>query len=188
MIRDGVVILVAVVLSFGGGYLIGKDDCEGDPAQVAPVIQTVTDTVEVPSKWMLDWIEQMGKEMEKKPRRDTLYLDQEVMVRDSFPYPVFVKDTTSRFWWLERATFGQKPGDASVVVTREPFSGRATVLRYRTTGPVTSFVIDTGPRPRIDFGTFSVPKKKHGFFTDLLLVGGSLGVGYFTGQLRCPNG
>lgn len=179
-------------LAGAGGFVIGRETCEPEEVVTPPVVVTVRDTVEVPPQWILDLVSQMEKDLAKKPRRDTLFLAQEVTVVDSFPYPVYVKDTTARFWWPERATFGQKPGDVTTVVTREPFSGKATVLRYQTPGPVISFAADTAPRPRIDFGTFSKPKKQHGLLTDILLTAGSFGVGsiagYIGGRARCLNG
>ena len=184
-IRELALLLVLILLAFGGGYLVGKDDCEPEVVTVPPVFHTDVDTVEVPPPWMLQLVDSMTKALAKKPRRDTTFLVQETTVTDSFPYPVFVKDTSARFWWPERGIFGQKPGAVTTVVTREPFSGRATVLRYQTPGPVLSFVADTSPRPRIEFGTFSIPKKRHGFLTDLLLVGGSFTLGSVGGVFVC---
>lgn len=184
-VRDLALILVAVLLSFGGGYFVGKDDCELEVVTVPPVFHTDVDTVEVPPPWMLQLVDSMSKALAKKPRRDTTFLVQQVTVMDSFPYPVFVKDTSARFWWPERGIFGQKPGDVTTVVTREPFSGKATVLRYQTPGPILSFVADTSPRPRLEFGTFSIPKKHHGFLVDLLLVGGSFTLGSIGGTVVC---
>ena len=184
-IRDLALVLGFGLLSFTGGYFVGKDEGEEDVVTVPPVIHTEVDTVERPPPWMLQLVDSMSKALAKKPRRDTTFLVQQVTVMDSFPYPVFVKDTSARFWWPERGIFGQKPGAVTTVVTREPFSGRATVLRYQTPGPVLSFVADTSPRPRIEFGTFSIPKKRHGFLTDLLLVGGSFTLGSVGGVFVC---
>lgn len=88
---------------------------------------------------------------------------------DRFPSPVSVKDTSVRFWWVERATFGQKLNDVTSVVVREPKSGRAIALHYQTPGPVLSFVVDTVPQPKILFGTFATSTKKRG--TIAVIVG-----------------
>ena len=178
-----IVLGVTAIVAFVGGVFIGERACKPEQVVVTPPVIRIKDTVEVPPKWMTDLIVQMEKDLAKKPRRDTLFLATETLVRDSFPYPVYVTDTSSRFWWVERATFGQKPNDVTTVVTREPRSGQATVLRYQTPGPVLSFVVDTAPRPKISFGTFVQPKKSHGIFTDLAYITGSFATGSLSGFL-----
>lgn len=172
------------------GFVLGHGTRRVDTVPVAiPQVHTIHDTVDRAPQWVLDHIKNQDELLARKPRRDTLYLTSETVVLDSFPYPVYVTDTSARFWWPERGTFGQKPGDVTTVVTREPFSGRASVLQYNAPGPVLSFVADTSPKPRITFGTFVAPKHHHGFLVDLGLVVGSLGVGLGTGAvLGCFGG
>lgn len=181
--------VLALTIAAGVGYFFGGKSCKGDPVIVTPPIVRVRDTVEVPPKWMLDFIAAQNKALLAKPRLDTQYLVRSSVVRDSFPYPVYVKDTASRFWWAERATFGKKPGDVTTVVTREPFSGKANVSQYITPGPIESFVIDTSPVPRLTFGTFVQPKKTHGWFLDALLILGSGSAGFTAGAtVGCSRG
>jgi hypothetical protein len=173
------------VIAAAGGIVVGFLVCKVLDRETVVTVATPpivdVDTIEVLPRQMIDSIAKLNKELEKKPK--TKYIYQEILVLDSFPYPVFVKDTSSRFWWVEQGTFGQKPNSVTTVVTREPFSGRATVLRYITPGPVESFVVDTNPRPRITFGKFIQPKKRHGLLTDIGLVLGSFGGGFLTSQV-----
>lgn len=176
---------VFAIVGFAGGVFFGERGCEGEVQVLTPPVVRIKDTVEVPPPWMLQMVDSMSKALAKKPRLDTTYLVTETMVKDSFPYPVFVKDTSARFWWVERASFGQKLSDVTTVVTREPQSGRATVLRYQTPGPVESFVVDTSPRPKIYFGRFVTPKKRHGFWTDVAYIAGSFALGTTAGTVAC---
>ena len=177
-------VLAGVVVASGlVGFFGGRKSCQPEVVAVTPPVIRIRDTVEVPPQWMIDLVKRQDEELAKKPRTDTLYLGHETLVQQNFPFPISVRDTSARFWWGERVTSGTKPGDVTVVVTREPRSGKASVLQYRAPGPILSFVADTSPRPRITFGEFVKEKKHHGFLVDAGLVLGGLTTGFVSGSV-----